>query len=126
MNTMSSRLTFPFLLYGLQILHTHHSLLLFILIILVAVITHRYRTSLQSAHLAFVFQSLGNLLAVLVTIDNIIESNEHLKEVRYCPPSLSLSLPYANSHSVRYSTNTLIITSLCFSPIPSVTTASSL
>jgi hypothetical protein len=80
--------------------HTHHSLLLFILIILVAVITHRYRTSLQSAHLAFVFQSLGNLLAVLVTIDNIIESNEHLKEVRYCPPSLSFS--YANSHRVRY------------------------
>ncbi len=103
--------------------HTH-SLLLFILIILFAVIAHRYRTSLQSAHLAFVFQSLGNLLAVLVTIDNIIESNEHLKEVRYCPPALSL--PYANFPSVRYSTNTHTITSLCFSPILSVTTASSL
>lgn len=38
-----------------------------------------YRTSLQSAHLGFVFQSLGNLLTVLISIDNIIESNEHLK-----------------------------------------------
>lgn len=41
---------------------------------------HLYRTTFQTAHLTSVFSSLGELLAVLVTLDCIVDQSESLKE----------------------------------------------